>query len=120
MWNYTDGQCSGLDAEDLLFYVFRKIQGYCNICLSQEETKASQGNCDRVENILDNVVDDFSTCVLNICAYDCPIGGLIVSTDVDDEYCGCNVLECDLETDGVNQSQLMIVMVVLFVVFGWI
>eukprot|EP00486_Rosalina_sp_Unknown_P000472 CAMPEP_0201565154 /NCGR_PEP_ID=MMETSP0190_2-20130828/4046_1 /ASSEMBLY_ACC=CAM_ASM_000263 /TAXON_ID=37353 /ORGANISM="Rosalina sp." /LENGTH=525 /DNA_ID=CAMNT_0047982299 /DNA_START=52 /DNA_END=1629 /DNA_ORIENTATION=- len=117
-----DGECPSDTAVALYFlWYWNPIQRACDVCLSETRgTARSERRCDRIENILDGIVDEFSTCVLGICDYGCAVGDLVVSSTAgDQEYCGCDTFECGTLGSDVSSYGLMMVIGAICIAFGW-
>ena len=120
-------QCPLLDLKILLFYAFNYdyVQRKCDICLYEEE-RGNRGHrkrgksrkkrgCERIEDFLNGIVDDYSKCMLNVCDYHCTVDKLQLSANAGDEdHCGCNIFECHPYAGNGNMSRSYQAFMVVF------
>ena len=122
-------QCPLLDLKILLFYVFRYdyVQRKCDICLYEEERgnrayggrnrKRKERGCERIEDFLNGIVDDYSNCVLSVCDYHCTIDKLKLSPNAGDEdQCGCEIFECNVYAGNANRYRVYQGSIAMFIV----
>ena len=122
MTTEEDGtECSGLDSAIAYLYEFEynHTQETCNLCLHQKGKRAER-ECEKMGNIIDGVVDEFSVCLLSVCDYGCTVGELIhVSRSDTIELCGCDSFEYPLvdATDSklLNNWMLIVIINIMFV-----
>ena len=113
-------ECPGLEVAMALYYFFRydQIQRKCDICLYEDKGKRQERICEKIEDLIEGVVNNYSECMLNVCDYDCTIDELQVNPKftAGEDSCGCNTLECGPQADSANRYNGWIMMVGVIIV----
>ena len=119
---FDDEQCIVADIVFAVVFQFDRIKRKCDICLYEDQTRRQDRRCEIIENLIENFVNDYGQCMLNVCKYDCTVDQLQLNPKVTagEEECrrGCNIFECKPQAATAfrcNFNGLLIILMIAFV-----